>query len=74
MGATGELKVSVNPADPPATVKIDGRPRGPTPLSAELNAGKHTVVIERPGSKKYTKQVKVPLAGIFTLNADLEPE
>ncbi|MGC4115320.1 MAG: protein kinase [Myxococcales bacterium] len=75
MGMTGELKVLVSPADaPPATVMIDNRNRGQAPLSVELNAGTHTVVIEKRGFKKFKQEVKVPLQGSFTLNAAMQPE
>jgi hypothetical protein len=47
------------PDAPPASVMVDNRPRGQAPLSLELNAGTHTVVIEKRGFKKFKKDVKV---------------
>ncbi|HEY3447076.1 MAG TPA: protein kinase [Myxococcales bacterium] len=75
MGMTGELKVLVSPADaPPASVTVDGRPRGQAPLTLELSQGPHTVVIEKRGFKKLKQEVKVPMQGSFTLDAKMQPE
>lgn len=75
MGLTGELKVfASSPDSGPASVRIDGKPRGSTPLTLELKAGKHVVTLERDGYKTVTREVKVPLASSFTLTVPLEPK
>jgi len=74
MGMTGSLKVVATSADNgPASVAVDGKPRGKTPLTVELNAGKHLVVVIKQGCKPVKSEVQVPLAGTYTLNVNLDP-
>ncbi|MBI5546415.1 MAG: protein kinase [Deltaproteobacteria bacterium] len=71
MGLTGELIVQVEPSG--ATVTIDNKPRGRTPLRVELNAGPHKVMVEMPGyQRRIFRDVKVPLARSVTLKETLE--
>jgi hypothetical protein len=58
-GRVGRVVITANPAG--ATVVVDGRDRGTTPLASaiELDAGTHTVRIWKVGYETYETQVSV---------------
>lgn len=56
-----QLKVTSTPDG--ATVKVDGQPRGTTPWSGGLPAGKHALVVELDGHGPVQKTVTLPPTG-----------
>jgi hypothetical protein len=54
---TGTLTVSVT--EPDATVSVDGKPAGTTPLAkpVRVNVGTHTVTVAKPGYETLTREV-----------------
>ncbi len=53
--ASGFVSIATDP--PKATVFIDGKPIGQTPLVVELTAGKHHVVIRKDGYKPIEREI-----------------
>ena len=67
----GSLAVYSNP--PGATVLVDGRSSGVTPLQvARLPAGSHVVWLERDGYERWTNAVHVPANKVTHVTAKLE--
>jgi hypothetical protein len=58
---TGSLNIETDPAG--AVVRIDDTPRGTTPLTVSLPAGKHTVVVQHESS---SKQLEIDIASGVT--------
>ena len=54
---TGFLKLTSDPRG--ATVKVDGRVYGKTPVLLELPAGKHSVSVSKEGFKKSDKRLNI---------------
>jgi formylglycine-generating enzyme required for sulfatase activity len=46
-------------SDPSAQVTIDGEDYGSTPIKVELNTGRHTVELQKPGYKPVNQSVKL---------------
>jgi serine/threonine protein kinase len=72
--ATGRLIVRSTPAD--ATVKIDGRARGATPITVrDLALGAHTIEVSHAGFATRTEHVTLTAAAASkTLALDLQPQ
>jgi serine/threonine-protein kinase len=56
-----------------AQVSIDGVPRGRTPLRLELPTGAHRVLVERPGFKVESRDIRVASDHVVKLRIDLMP-
>jgi len=71
---SGRLQIiSVQKGEPLwATVKIDGRVSGETPLALDLPAGRHMVRLERAGLKTWEREVTIRAGQAGTLKAELE--
>ncbi len=63
------LEISSTPAD--ATVEVDGRKRGQTPLTLALAAHDHTIVLHRAGYADAPYDVSLTTGVTTTLHADL---
>ena len=69
-GYVGELAIQSSP--PGATVFIDGKPAGETPMSSlHVRAGSHAIWIELPRHHRWTTAVRVRAGGLTTINATL---
>jgi hypothetical protein len=69
-GFTGQLTVQSTPRG--ATVFIDGKPVGETPMSSvRIRAGSHAVWLELPRHQRWTASVQVRAGGLTTVNATL---
>jgi serine/threonine protein kinase len=64
----GTLAIATNPW---CTVSVDGAPRGQTPLSLKLPAGRHTVVLDNPEFKIH-RQISVTVAPDETVRKKLD--
>jgi serine/threonine protein kinase len=72
--SAGRGFITVN-TDPPSTVFIDGREAGSTPVvEFGVNAGRHTIRVERPGFKTKSETVDVSADGTVRKRWILEPE
>ncbi len=73
--ARGTLRVTsvLSGRQYPATVKVDGVPRGSTPLTLSLPPGKYTVRVEHPGFRPFDQTVTVLAQKQSALEADLLP-
>ena len=70
-GYVGELAIQSSP--PGATVFIDGKPAGETPMSSlHVRAGSHAIWIELPRHHRWTTAVRVRAGGLTTINATLQ--
>jgi formylglycine-generating enzyme required for sulfatase activity len=67
-GKLQTLAVKLSPAWAPITLKskpagatlvVDGQPRGTTPLTADIGAGVHTVVLELDGYQRWRRELEV---------------
>jgi hypothetical protein len=56
-----------------AQVSIDGVPRGRTPLRLELPTGAHRVLVERPGFKVESRDIRIASDHVVKLRIDLTP-
>ncbi len=65
----GVMKVNVSPAH--AQIAIDGKPRGKSPFSENIEQGEHTVTVEAPGYQKYEQKVVVERTREASLNIAL---
>jgi hypothetical protein len=54
-----ELKIGVAPGNPPATVTVDGKQEGRTPVFVKVTAGSHTVKWKWDDGKTDTQKVSV---------------
>ncbi|MFB6248290.1 MAG: PEGA domain-containing protein [Salinibacter sp.] len=68
--ARGTLTVNTLPDS--ATVRLEGRSVGPTPVSTEVQAGTYALRIEREGYRTVERTVSVPTGGEQRLNLDLQ--
>jgi hypothetical protein len=68
---TGVLKINTNP--PGATVEVDGRVYGQSPQIIELPAGKHRVLLKRPGYESVVRTVIIKQDRILRTTVRLEP-
>src|SRR5689334_5169602 len=70
--ASGRLSVSTDPAG--ASVYVDGRLAGQTPLAlAELAAGEHRVRIQHPGYLENARVIAIESGKVTTVSAKLTP-
>jgi len=53
----GIIKINVSPAN--AQISIDGKPKGRSPLSENIEQGEHLITIEAPGYEKHEQNVVV---------------
>jgi hypothetical protein len=66
----GQLAIESSP--PGATVFIDGKPAGETPVSSvRVRAGSHAVWVELPNYRRWTAAVQVPGGRLTRINATL---
>ena len=56
---TAELKIGVAPGNPPATVTVDGKQEGRTPVFVKVTAGTHTVKWKWDDGKTDTQKATV---------------
>jgi serine/threonine protein kinase len=56
---TAELKIGVAPGNPPATVTVDGKSEGRTPVFVKVTAGSHTVKWKWDDGKTDTQKATV---------------
>jgi serine protease Do len=56
-----------------ADIIIDGNFVGNTPSSVLVKSGEHTIVIEKPGYKKWDRFIRIDPRSNITLNATLDP-
>lgn len=63
------LTVVSNPTD--ATVEIDGKAYGKTPLAANIDTGEHNVLISHPNYLKRSIRINLPANYNLTLSSDL---
>lgn len=69
---TGELRVSSAPVG--ATVLLDGRRIGRTPLTlGGVRPGRHVVTVERQGFETTAREVTIRPGGVFEAAIDLRP-
>jgi PEGA domain len=67
----GRMEILSNP--PSATVLVDGKPVGETPMSSlEVLAGARLISIERPGFRPWTATIDVPADGLTNVKATLQ--
>ena len=70
-GFVGQLAIESSP--PGATVFIDGKPVGETPMSSvRIRAGSHAISIELPKYRRWTAAVRVPAGRTTRVNATLQ--
>ena len=71
----GRVNVITTHAGEPywAQVSIDGVPRGRTPLLLELPVGKYLVLIERPGFRSLSREVRVGTGRPVVVKLELVP-
>ena len=50
-------RLTITSTPPGAAVFIDGRRFGATPYTTELVAGKHTIIVEKPGFQRHTVEL-----------------
>jgi hypothetical protein len=67
---TGTVDVQVTEGT--AWVEVDGKQRGPTPQELVLDAGVHTVKLQREGTKPVTRVLHVTAGGFQTLFIEME--
>lgn len=68
--ARGTLVVNTLPDS--ATVRLEGRPVGTTPVSTEVQAGTYALRVEREGYRPVERTVSVPTGGEQRVNLDLQ--
>ena len=73
LDTTGVLRVAVD--RPGATVTLDGRALGESPLkeSPRVLEGPHTVTVQKPGYVRWSTTVQVPAGQTVPVEADLVP-
>lgn len=64
--------VTVNTADPGATVKIDGKVMGVTPFDQDIEVGKRTLTISRPGYEAKTETLDIAPGERYALTLTLD--
>lgn len=66
--ATGLVRIGTNSGAPPASVRVDGEPRGSTPISRlDLPVGKHTVEFTWPDGTTDTQTFEVKAEGVVVV-------
>jgi tetratricopeptide (TPR) repeat protein len=73
LAATGVQALLVSSEPPGAEVRIDGRPRGRTPLAIALPPGAYAVTFEQPGFAVATRQVDLTLEAHAVVQVALAP-
>ena len=68
----GIQQLTVLTTPPGATVAIDGKPLGVTPLTVELRPGRHGVLLSRRGFTDFNGQFDLPSATPMDLNITLQ--
>jgi len=70
--SVGLTNVSIKSDPEGADITINGNFVGSTPSAVFLKSGEHTIVITRPGYKKWERFVRLEAGSTITLNAPLE--
>jgi len=56
-----------------ASIQVNGEPKGTTPVTVELPAGKHQIRVERAGFRPIEKQIKIASGRSAVLRIELIP-
>jgi hypothetical protein len=72
--ASTSIAVAVTSTPDGADITVDGKYKGSTPSSLRVEAGDHSISVEKPGFKKWQRTVSIDAGSNMRLDMTLEPD